>query len=146
MRWRRHSPSLFPTSWRRKWRTITSTGCPTISSALLVISTTQSSPRLNTSSRTAGYDHDNCRSTSWFLFLVYFRYILEILELRGLSLTSAHTQTLSEIHQTGKKSSQTSREFYSKLQKEQVVGLGEKYRLDLEMFDYSIEPYLSWAR
>ena len=69
------------------------------------------------------------------------RYILEILELRGIQLT----QTLSEIHQTGKKSSRTSREFYSKLDKEQVLGLSEKYRLDLEMFDYSIEPYLSWA-
>ena len=56
------------------------------------------------------------------------------------------TETLEKVHQTGQKSSSaTSREFYSQLNKEQVKGLYDKYEIDMEMFDYVIEPYLSFA-
>ena len=56
------------------------------------------------------------------------------------------TETLEKVHQTVQKSSSaTSREFYSQLNKEQVKGLYDKYEIDMEMFDYVIEPYLSFA-
>ena len=38
-----------------------------------------------------------------------------------------------------------SREFFSQLNKEAVKGLYDKYVIDMEMWDYLIEPYLSYA-
>ena len=74
-----------------------------------------------------------------------FRYILEILKLHGIS-SSSKEETLAKIHQTGRKSSSsTSKEYYSGLSKDQVKGLYDKYQVDMEMFDYIIEPYLSFA-
>ena len=74
------------------------------------------------------------------------RYILAILNQHGISQSANQRETLAKIHQTGKKSSSsTSREFYMGLNKEQVKGLYDKYEVDMEMFDYIIEPYLSWA-
>jgi len=82
------------------------------------------------------------------VFLIPFisRYILEVLRLHGLGQSLAQKETLTKIHQTGKRSSSTtSREFFSQLNKEQVKGLYDKYEIDLEMFDYVIEPYLTYA-
>ena len=74
------------------------------------------------------------------------RYILGMLNQHGISQSSSQRETLAKIHQTGKKSSSsTSREFYMGLNKEQVKSLYDKYEVDMEMFDYIIEPYLSWA-
>ena len=79
-------------------------------------------------------------------FMYFFRYILEILKLHGISQSSSQKETLAKIHQTGKKpSSYTSKDFYSGLNKDQVKGLYDKYEVDMEMFDYVIEPYLSYA-
>ena len=36
--------------------------------------------------------------------------------------------------------------YFAKLTKSQVQELHFKYRVDFEMFDYSIEPYLSYAK
>ena len=75
-----------------------------------------------------------------------FRYILEVLKRHGIGQSKAQKETLTRIHQTGKKStSSTSREYFSQLNKEQVKGLYDKYEIDMEMFDYVIEPYLSYA-
>ena len=73
------------------------------------------------------------------------RYIMDVLKLEpGDSV--AKKDTLANIHQTGKKtSSASSREFFSQLNKEQVKGLYDKYEIDMEMFNYVIEPYLSYA-
>ena len=73
------------------------------------------------------------------------RYIMDVLKLEpGESV--AKKDTLAKIHQTGKKtSSASSREFFSQLNKEQVKGLYDKYEIDMEMFNYVIEPYLSYA-
>ena len=77
---------------------------------------------------------------------VKFRYILEILKLHGISQSSSQKETLAKIHQTGRKSSSsTSKEYYSGLSKDQVKGLYSKYQVDMEMFDYNIKPYLSFA-
>ena len=82
------------------------------------------------------------------VFLTFFsssRYIMDVLKLEpGESV--AKKDTLAKIHQTGKKtSSASSREFFSQLNKEQVKGLYDKYEIDMEMFNYVIEPYLSYA-
>ena len=37
------------------------------------------------------------------------------------------------------------RDFFSQLNKEAVKGLYDKYVIDMEMWDYRIEPYLSYA-
>ena len=75
-----------------------------------------------------------------------FRYILDVLKMHGLSQSLAQKETLVKIHQTGRKSSSaTSREYYMQLNKEQVKGLYDKYEIDMEMFNYVIEPYLSYA-
>ena len=78
-------------------------------------------------------------------FLV-FRYILEILRLHGLGESSAQREHLAKVHQTGRvSSSSSSREYFSQLNKEQVKALYDKYEIDMEMFQYVIEPYLSFA-
>ena len=60
--------------------------------------------------------------------------------------SKSEKETLETVHRTGKQSSSTtSREFYTQLNKEQVKGLYDKYEVDMEMFDYVIEPYLSFA-
>ena len=75
-----------------------------------------------------------------------FRYILDVLKMHGLSQSMAQKETLQKIHQTGKKSSSaSSREYFMQLNKEQVKGLYDKYEIDMEMFKYVIEPYLSYA-
>lgn len=69
-----------------------------------------------------------------------------MLKLHGLGESVAQREHLAKVHQTGKKSSSSSsREFYSLLNKEQVKGLYDKYEIDMEMFQYVIEPYLSYA-
>ena len=74
------------------------------------------------------------------------RYILDVLKQHGVGQSQAQKDTLTRIHQTGKRStSTTSRDFYSQLNKEQVKGLYDKYEIDMEMYDYVIEPYLSYA-
>ena len=35
--------------------------------------------------------------------------------------------------------------FFEELDKERVKALYDKYEIDFKMFDYSIEPYLSYA-
>ena len=76
----------------------------------------------------------------------YYRYILEVLKKHGIGQSQAQKETLTRIHQTGKKSSSTtSREFFTQLNKEQVKALYDKYEIDMEMFEYVIEPYLSFA-
>lgn len=74
------------------------------------------------------------------------RYILEVLRGRGIGKSKAQTATLARIHQTGGQPSQsTAREFFSQLNKEAVKSLYDKYEVDMEMWDYRIEPYLSYA-
>ena len=74
-----------------------------------------------------------------------FRFILDVLNLKPDG-SKSEADTLETVHQTGKQSSSaTSREFYSHLNKEQVKGLYDKYEVDMEMFNYVIEPYLSFA-
>jgi hypothetical protein len=69
-----------------------------------------------------------------------------VLKQHGIGQSQAAKDTLTRIHQTGKKSSSTtSRDFYSQLNKEQVKGLYDKYEIDMVMYDYVIEPYLSFA-
>ena len=69
-----------------------------------------------------------------------------MLKQHGIGQSQAGKDTLTRIHQTGKKSSSTtSRDFYSQLNKEQVKGLYDKYEIDMVMYDYVIEPYLSYA-
>ena len=71
---------------------------------------------------------------------------MEILKQRGIGQSRAQSETLSKIHQTGKiSSSSTSREYFTQLNKEQVKSLYNKYEIDMEMFDYVIEPYLTFA-
>ena len=70
--------------------------------------------------------------------------------------------SIPRIHQTGgQPSHSTAREFFSQLNKEavkikyktllqsgiiaQVKSLYDKYEVDMEMWDYRIEPYLSYA-
>ena len=48
-------------------------------------------------------------------------------------------------HFDDKRLSQKSTIYFSKLTKNQIRQLYQIYKLDFEMFDYSIEPYLSYA-
>ena len=84
----------------------------------------------------------------------------------GTWLVPFPSYSFPRIHQTGGKPSQsTAREFFSQLNKEsvrsvlkrsfdndlqltttsQVKSLYDKYEVDMEMWDYRIEPYLSYA-
>lgn len=74
------------------------------------------------------------------------RYILEVLRQHGVGQSAAQADTLARIHQTGHRpSSSFSRDFFSQLNKEAVKGLYDKYAIDMEMWEYLIEPYLSYA-
>ena len=48
-------------------------------------------------------------------------------------------------HFDGKRLSQKSTIYFSKLTKNQIRQLYQIYKLDFELFDYSIEPYLTIA-
>ena len=55
------------------------------------------------------------------------------IKLPHLNLTSGHKSTRAK-------------DFFSKLTKQQVKELYFKFRIDFELFDYSIEPYLYYAK
>lgn len=46
----------------------------------------------------------------------------------------------------GKPTAEITQEYFQKLSKEQVVSLYRTYQPDFELFDYSIEPYLSLSK
>lgn len=86
-----------------------------------------------------------CKFRLFYAEHLNFRFILDVLNLKPDG-SKSEADTLETVHQTGKQSSSaTSREFYSQLNKEQVKGLYDKYEVDMEMFNYVIEPYLSFA-
>ena len=45
-----------------------------------------------------------------------------------------------------KKSGNRAEKYFGTLTKSQLMELWFKYRIDFELFDYSIEPYLSYAK
>lgn len=49
-------------------------------------------------------------------------------------------------HSSAKISSEVASNYYSQLTKEQVRLLYNKFRLDFEMFGYSMEPYVTYAK
>ena len=55
-------------------------------------------------------------------------------------------QWLNPTIKAGKNSQSKAKDYFSQLTKAQVLELYHKFRIDHEMFDYSIEPYLSYAR
>ena len=60
-------------------------------------------------------------------------------------LMEKHGEHIFHVNKTPKKSTR-SKDFFSTLTKNQILDLHFKYRHDFEMFDYSIEPYLTYAR
>ena len=51
---------------------------------------------------------------------------------------------MPHINETGKSLNRT-QYYFSKLNKKQILELYYKYKQDFELFDYSIEPYLTYA-
>ena len=61
-------------------------------------------------------------------------------------LLKKHKQNLGHSNRTPKKVvSQRAKTFFATLTKTQIMNLHFKYRHDFELFDYSIEPYLTYA-
>ena len=54
-------------------------------------------------------------------------------------------QWLNPSIKAGKNSDSKAKEYFSQISKSEVVELYHKYRIDHELFDYSIEPYFSFA-
>lgn len=64
--------------------------------------------------------------------------------IHSLNLPSWVTPT--RRHSSPKKSSNISKDYYSQITKTQINKLYEKFKLDFEMFNYSVNPYLQYAR
>ena len=61
-------------------------------------------------------------------------------------LLKKHMQHLGHSNKTPKNVSQRSKKIFATLTKNQIMNLHFKYRHDFELFDYSIEPYLTYAK
>ena len=67
-------------------------------------------------------------------------------QISGLSaLMQKYQKTMPHINETGKSLNRT-QYYFSKLNKKQLLELYHKYKQDFELFDYSIEPYLSYTK
>lgn len=64
---------------------------------------------------------------------------------KKLSLQLKHMEKKLNVRK-GKPTAQITQNYFRMLTKEQVVGLYRAYQPDFELFDYSIEPYLSWSK
>ena len=60
-------------------------------------------------------------------------------------LIKKYKEKVQHINETKKKPNR-SQEYFSTLTKKQVTDLYFKYRHDFELFNYDIEPYLSYAQ
>nr|XP_024215997.1 carbohydrate sulfotransferase 11-like [Halyomorpha halys] len=84
--------------------------------------------------------------------LLRYDYIAKVETLTEDQLFFINSQKLgswispSKHHSSKKISSTVARDYFSQLTKDQVNNLYQKYRLDFEMFDYSIQPYLDYAK
>ncbi|CAH1404536.1 unnamed protein product [Nezara viridula] len=84
--------------------------------------------------------------------LLRYDYIAKVETLTEDQLFFIHSQMLgawitpSKHHSSKKISSIVAMDYFSQLTKEQVNNLYQKYKLDFEMFDYSIQPYLDYAK
>ena len=60
-------------------------------------------------------------------------------------LISAANITLGHLNPGSVGTSKNAKIYFAQLSRDQVEELHFKYRVDFEMFDYAIEPYLSYA-
>ena len=80
----------------------------------------------------------------FFSLLFQIEYVFQ--ESGMAKLISATNITLGHLNPGSVGTSKNAEIYFGQLSKAQVRELHFKYRVDFEMFDYAIEPYLSYAK
>ena len=80
---------------------------------------------------------------NFFSLLFQIEYVFQ--ESGMAKLISATNITLGHLNPGSVGTSKNAEIYFGQLSKAQVRELHFKYRVDFEMFDYAIEPYLSYA-
>ena len=83
-------------------------------------------------------------SNASFFFLFQIEYVFQ--ESGMAKMISATNITLGHLNPGSVGTSKNAEIYFGQLSRGQVRELHFKYRVDFEMFDYAIEPYLSYAK